>query len=83
MDEKEPKIRVEAPEDIEPGVYTHTDPLLKRLRFQDPHGQPVTNIKRAFLDKKVLIIFIGSLHGDGTPRRSEYPECICKLKSSP
>lgn len=45
-------------------LYTHTDPLAKRLRLEDPYGRPIDDARRAFLDKDLLVFFVGSAFGD-------------------
>lgn len=50
-----------------PSIYTHSDPLLKRLRLEDAQGQPIENIRREFERKQVVVFFIGSVEGSGEP----------------
>jgi hypothetical protein len=46
-------------------LYRTTDPLLKRLRLEDPYGRPIDTIAKDFEGKEVIIFFVGSAHGDG------------------
>ncbi|BGP41246.1 hypothetical protein JCM10449v2_005221 [Rhodotorula kratochvilovae] len=39
--------------------YAHPDPLLRRLRLQDPHGNDV-DLDREFRDAKVVLFFFGA-----------------------
>lgn len=45
-------------------LYTHHDPLIKRLRLDDPYGRPIDNIGKAFEGKEVVVFFVGSEFGD-------------------
>ncbi|KAJ9124330.1 hypothetical protein QFC22_001130 [Naganishia vaughanmartiniae] len=47
-----------------PTLYKTTDPLLKRLRLEDPYGRPIDTIAKDFEGKELVIFFIGSAHGD-------------------
>ncbi|KAJ9112400.1 hypothetical protein QFC20_002187 [Naganishia adeliensis] len=47
-----------------PTLYKTTDPLLKRLRLEDPYGRPIDTIAKDFEGKEVIIFFVGSAHGD-------------------
>ncbi|KAM0786515.1 hypothetical protein ACM66B_001973 [Microbotryomycetes sp. NB124-2] len=40
-------------------LYTHTDPLLRRLRLRDAHGDAVS-LQRAFQEAKVVLFLFGS-----------------------
>ena len=42
-----------------PEQYQHPDPLLRRLRLVDPHGEPV-DLKRTFRDTKVVGFYFAS-----------------------
>lgn len=48
-----------------PTLYRTTDPLLKRLRLEDPYGRPIDTIAKDFEGKEIIIFFVGSAHGDG------------------
>lgn len=48
-----------------PTIYKTHDPLLKRLRLEDPYGRPIDTIAKDFEDKEIIIFFVGSAHGDG------------------
>lgn len=48
-----------------PTLYKTTDPLLKRLRLEDPYGRPIDTVAKDFEGKEIIIFFIGSAHGDG------------------
>ncbi|KAJ9126761.1 hypothetical protein QFC24_001792 [Naganishia onofrii] len=47
-----------------PSLYETTDPLLKRLRLEDPYGRPIDTIAKDFEGKELVIFFIGSAYGD-------------------
>jgi hypothetical protein len=46
-------------------LYTHPDPLLRRLRLEDPYGRPIETLKRDLAGKEVIIFYVGSVHGSG------------------
>lgn len=48
-----------------PTLYKTTDPLLKRLRLEDPYGRPIDTIAKDFEGKELVIFLIGSAYGDG------------------
>ena len=48
-----------------PTLYKTKDPLLKRLRLEDPYGRPVETIAKDFEGKEIIIFFVGSAFGDG------------------
>lgn len=41
-------------------LYSHRDPLLRRLRLRDPYGKPV-DLDREFKEAKVVLFFFGSV----------------------
>ena len=51
---------------VKSSLYDHADPLLRRLRLEDPYGRPIDNLKDVFLGKEILIFYVGSMHGNGT-----------------
>ena len=46
-------------------LYNHSDPLIRRLRLEDPYGRPIDSLREVFLGKEVVIFYIGSMHGNG------------------
>lgn len=47
-----------------PTIYKTKDPLLKRLRLEDPYGRPIDTIAKDFEGKEIIIFFVGSAFGD-------------------
>ncbi|KAG7571320.1 hypothetical protein FFLO_00672 [Filobasidium floriforme] len=45
-------------------LYNHSDPLIRRLRLEDPYGRPIDSLREVFLGKEVVIFYIGSMHGN-------------------
>jgi hypothetical protein len=46
-------------------LYNHTDPLIRRLRLEDPYGRPIENLREVFLGKEIIIFYAGSYQGNG------------------
>lgn len=53
------KPRTSQKERPHPSRYQHSDPLLRRLRLIDGHGDPV-DLKSAFRDTKLVVFYFGS-----------------------
>lgn len=64
LDEDDDHTRI--PMDLRglPSLYTHPDPLVKRLRLDDPYGRPIDNARKAFDGKELVVFFVGSEYGD-------------------
>ncbi|KAL1406023.1 hypothetical protein Q8F55_007706 [Vanrija albida] len=50
------------------GLYNVGDPLLRRLRLEDQHGAPLTDLARAFDEVEVVILYAGSAQGSNNLR---------------
>ncbi|CDZ97382.1 Thioredoxin-like fold [Phaffia rhodozyma] len=63
---------VEIPDDLvhNQAVYTHPDPLLRRIRLENPKGQPIHDIKSYFAGKKIIVFYFGSSDEDNTFKSS-------------
>ncbi|WVR09115.1 hypothetical protein IAU60_006177 [Kwoniella sp. DSM 27419] len=63
-----------APLDIPPdlvgqsGLYNVPDPLLRRLRLEEPSGRDITNLEKYFAEKDVLVLYAGSEFGQNNLR---------------
>lgn len=62
---------VEVPPDLvgQSSLYTHADPLIKRLRLQDSTGKDIGDVERYFKNKDVLVLYAGSEGGSNNLRR--------------
>jgi hypothetical protein len=63
-------------------LYNHSDPLIRRLRLEDPYGRPIDNLKEVFQGKEVAIFYVGSMHGNGK-RLSNHNQITAALRSRP
>ncbi|WOO83501.1 uncharacterized protein LOC62_05G007021 [Vanrija pseudolonga] len=60
----------ELPADLigQAGLYNVGDPLLRRLRLEDQHGAPLTDLSKAFHGAEVVILYAGSAQGSNNLR---------------
>ncbi|WWC73156.1 uncharacterized protein I206_107122 [Kwoniella pini CBS 10737] len=60
----------EIPPDLvgQSGLYNSPDPLLRRLRLEEPSGKSINNLSKYFADKEVLILYAGSEYGENNIR---------------
>ncbi|KAL7415923.1 hypothetical protein BDY24DRAFT_380526 [Mrakia frigida] len=63
-------LGVEVPEDLhhQPAIYHHPDPILRRLRLEDPQGVPIPDLKSYFRDIKVVCFYFGGIYGEASLR---------------
>ncbi|OCF35512.1 hypothetical protein I316_02564 [Kwoniella heveanensis BCC8398] len=61
---------LEIPHDLigQSGLYNVPDPLLRRLRIEEPSGKSIENLDKYFKDKEVLILYAGSEYGENNIR---------------
>ncbi|WWC64084.1 uncharacterized protein I303_106691 [Kwoniella dejecticola CBS 10117] len=61
---------IDIPPDLvgQSGLYNSPDPLIRRLRLEDPSGKSITNISKYFAEKEVLILYAGSEYGENNIR---------------
>lgn len=52
-------------------LYNVSDPLIRRLRLEDPYGRPIEDLGRIFQGKEVVIFYVGSTHGNGKSHSRE------------
>ncbi|WVQ93269.1 hypothetical protein IAU59_000335 [Kwoniella sp. CBS 9459] len=61
---------LEIPHDLigQSGLYNVPDPLLRRLRIEEPSGKSIENLDKYFKEKEVLILYAGSEYGENNIR---------------
>ncbi|WVF65607.1 hypothetical protein IAT40_000337 [Kwoniella sp. CBS 6097] len=61
---------LEIPHDLvgQSGLYNVPDPLLRRLRIDEPSGKSIENLDKYFKEKEVLILYAGSEYGENNIR---------------
>ncbi|KAK8843362.1 hypothetical protein IAR55_007019 [Kwoniella newhampshirensis] len=57
---------LQPPQDLlgQSGLYNVPDPLLRRLRLEEPTGSPITDLEKYFRDKEVLVLYGGAEYGE-------------------
>ncbi|WWD21118.1 hypothetical protein CI109_105599 [Kwoniella shandongensis] len=57
---------LQPPQDLlgQSGLYNVPDPLLRRLRLEEPSGQSITDLDKYFRDKEVLVLYAGAEYGE-------------------
>ncbi|KAK6904371.1 hypothetical protein I203_105183 [Kwoniella mangroviensis CBS 8507] len=63
-----------SPMDIPPdlvgqsGLYNSADPLLRRIRLEEPSGKSIDDVEKHFEGKEVLVLYAGSEYGENNIR---------------
>ncbi|TYJ54066.1 hypothetical protein B9479_005252 [Cryptococcus floricola] len=57
---------VEIPVDLvgQSSLYNVPDPILRRLRLEDQHGQTIKDLDKYFAEKEVLVFYAGAVYGE-------------------
>ncbi|WVQ75482.1 hypothetical protein IAR50_005107 [Cryptococcus sp. DSM 104548] len=57
---------VEVPVDLagQSSLYNVPDPILRRLRLEDQHGQSIKDLDKYFAEKEVLVFYAGAVYGE-------------------